>query len=266
MIDQLWSDQRGTIGLGLERESSCLQAVLAWSWGSVASWPPLAATTFLTGPELAYWDRLVFPGRRLSYLLGRDAAKQAVAAFSGIADPRTFEVAAGVFHQPVVRGASFLPIGVSIAHCDAVACAVAFPDEHPMAIDVEPVNDHRAAVMERELTSREIRALEAIGCGAIVARVVGWTAKEALSKALRCGLTCPCSLLAVARVVAAEGRVAGEFENFGQYRFESWIRQGLVLTLVLPRRTRLVVQPAGALQAAPTRLAPVLRLHEQGAV
>lgn len=257
MINPLWSDQRGTIDLGLERDSGCLQAVLAWSRGTVASWPPLAATTFLTGSELAYWHTLVFPGRRLSYLLGRDAAKQAIAAFTGIADPRMFEVAAGVFHQPVVRGASFYPIGVSITHCDTIACAVAFPDEHPMGIDVEPVNDHRAAVMERELAAREISALAAIGCGAIVARVVGWTAKEALSKALRCGLTCPYSLLAVTRVIATEGRVAGEFENFGQYRFESWIRHDLVLTVVLPRRTRLIVQPASAPQAAPAGLTPV---------
>ncbi|MBV8338075.1 MAG: 4'-phosphopantetheinyl transferase superfamily protein, partial [Alphaproteobacteria bacterium] len=209
----------------------------------MASWPTLTATTFLTASELAYWQSLAFPGRRLSYLLGRDAAKQAVAALTGITDPRTFEVAAGVFHQPVVRGASFHPIGVSITHCNTVACAVAFPDEHPMAIDVEPVDAHRAAVMERELAACEIRALEAIGCGAIVARAVCWTAKEALSKALRCGLTCPCSLLAITRVLAAEGRVAGEFENFGQYRFESSIRHDLVLTLVLPRRTRLIVQP-----------------------
>jgi 4'-phosphopantetheinyl transferase len=130
---------------------------------------------------------------------------------------------------------------VSITHCDTVACAVAFPDEHPMAIDVEQVDAHRAAVMERELATREIQALEAAGCGAILARAVGWTAKEALSKVLRCGLTCPSSLLTTRSVTAGEGRVFGEFENFAQYRFESWIRPGLVLTLVLPRRTRLIV-------------------------
>lgn len=242
-IDALGREPRGTIDLGLERESGGFRAVLAWSRCVVASGLQATASAVLAGEELEYWEGLEFPVRKSSYLMGRDAAKQAIAVFAGVSDLKTFEVVAGVFNQPVVRGAGF-PVGVSISHSETLACAIAFPEEHPMAVDMEPVDAHRAAIMERELAGLEIRALEEAGCGAVAARVVGWTAKEALSKVLRCGLMCPYSLLTVARVAGGEGRVSGEFENFGQYRFESWVRPEFVLTLVLPRRTRLIVRPA----------------------
>ncbi len=254
LIDALWLQQRGTIDLGLERASGCLRAVFALSRDAAGFAPD--PSVILAGSELEYWRSVQSPVRKRSYLTGRDAAKQAITAYAGITDPRTLEVVSGVFNQPIVRGANLHSIGVSITHSESVACAIAFPEEHPMGVDVESIDAGRAAIMERELAGTEIRTIEGSGCGSIIARVVGWTAKEALSKVLRCGLTCPYSLLTVTRVARFEGRLTGEFESFGQYRFESWVCGELVLTMVLPRRTRLTVRPASAFPASSPYFAP----------
>ena len=239
MLNRVYSEPRGTIELVLQRDSGQSWATLGWSWGSLTVPFAFAPETVLANSELTYWRTLAFPRRKNAYLLGRDAGKQAVGRLVGIEDLPAFEIRSGVFNQPVVRGTGPDPIGVSISHCDAMACAVAFPDEHPMGIDVEEIEPRRAAIMERELLPSEILQLEAGGLSPAAARATGWTAKEALSKALRCGMTCPFSLLAIAWAAPLSDYIEGEFKNFGQYRFQSWTRNDLVLTIVLPKRTQL---------------------------
>ena len=66
-----------------------------------------------------------------------------------------------------------------------------------------------------------------------------WTAKEALSKALRCGLTCPVELLATEGAAFRGDAVTGRFRNFGQYRFESVLAGPFAFSIVLPRSSSL---------------------------
>ena len=191
------------------------------------------------GPiERRTFDAFEYERRRTSYLLGRCAAKAALSALAapvGV-EAHTLDVVAGCFQQPVIRGAWPLPLGVSISHAMTVAYAVAFPDEHPMAIDVEEIDAARAEVMKTQLTPREIDALRTLG-DSVTLTVVAWTAKEALSKALRCGMTVPFDLLEVHQLCGESDTFTGTFPSFAQYRFESRVRDGAVVTLVLPKKT-----------------------------
>ena len=77
-------------------------------------------------------------------------------------------------------------------------------------------------------------------CGSTdLAATVVWTAKEALSKALRCGMTCPYELLEICGLEQRDGFFLGRFKNFGQYQFQSWQRGNTVVTIVLPKKTEL---------------------------
>lgn len=199
---------------------------------------------FLHPRELETFRKLKVERRQTSYLLGRCAAKLALEEWVG---PRFVAssccIASGIFSQPVVHGAGLQPLGVSISHSERFACALAFPEEHPMAVDVEEVDPERTPTMRSQIGDNEA-ALANAACGGIdLAATVLWTAKEALSKVLRCGMTCPYVLLEISEIGAADGSFAGHFRNFAQYRFCSWQRGKSVVTFVLPKRTEIAFSP-----------------------
>jgi 4'-phosphopantetheinyl transferase len=241
---------RPVISITLTREERVYAATLAWATGD--DYPALRdrCETFLHPRELDYFLTLPTERRRRSYLLGRHAAKQALTARAGMDDSTGIEIVAGVFQQPIVRPGLPEPIGITITHSGRLACAVAFPEQHPMAIDVEDEDPDRTATMASQILPEEFdRARAAWQPGAPHAMRI-WTAKEALSKVLRCGLTVPFPLLAVTNLVQAQGSVGGEFEHFRQYRFETWQIGPTVMTLVVPRLSRMHLDLAPLTAAA----------------
>ncbi|HWE36344.1 MAG TPA: 4'-phosphopantetheinyl transferase superfamily protein [Isosphaeraceae bacterium] len=195
---------------------------------------------FLNSKELDEYRALSADRRRRSWLLGRFAAKRAAAAYLGAVDLRAMAVARGLFGQPLLRVAEADAPGLSISHAGALAVAVAHPAGHPLAVDYEEIRPGQADAIASQLTPRENA-----WAGRDHPRLtVLWTAKEALSKALRCGLTAPFRLFETAELSDdTPGRVAGRFENFTQYRFVSTVSADSVLTLVLPLRTELAGAP-----------------------
>jgi len=239
----IWSFSTETsLTLGLCREDGVSRGGLAWV--PAARFSDLAAEreAFLSSVELGTYGALEFPKRRTSYLLGRYAAKRALCRMTGERDGRVFDIYPGVFHQPIVRACEGIGSAVSISHNDAGAWALAFPEGHPMGLDAEPIVASRVEVMKSQILERELQAAahlvehEAKACALI------WTAKEALSKALRCGMMCPFELMDVEHLSVGRGVVEGRFRNFGQYRFQSWFVEGLVLSIVLPWRTELALE------------------------
>jgi 4'-phosphopantetheinyl transferase len=65
-----------------------------------------------------------------------------------------------------------------------------------------------------------------------------WSLKEALSKALRCGLTVPFCLLEVSSLVRLPGGVRARFENFSQYEGFAFCAAPFSLALVMPHTVR----------------------------
>jgi 4'-phosphopantetheinyl transferase len=190
---------------------------------------------FLDPVESGEYRALAVDRRRRSWLLGRFAAKRAAAAYLGASDLRAMVVTRGVFGQPLLRVAEADAPGLSISHAGALAVAVAHPVGHPLAVDYEEIRPSQADAIASQLTPRELA-----WAGHDHPRLTAlWTAKEALSKALRCGLTTPFRLFETIELVDATGRVTGRFENFTQYRFVSKVAADSVLTLVLPLRTEL---------------------------
>ncbi|MEY4484857.1 MAG: hypothetical protein RL693_2309, partial [Verrucomicrobiota bacterium] len=178
---------------------------------------------------------------RISYLLGRYTAKSALDKCIGPEfEPFRALIKSGVFCQPVVHCHVLSPLGVSISHSDRLVCSLAYPEEHPMAIDVEEIDEARTKVMLTQIGEVEGILAKAVCPSINVAATVVWTAKEALSKALRCGMTCPYELLEVCEVEACDGNYTGRFKNFGQYKFQSMRRGDSIITIVLPKKTEML--------------------------
>lgn len=243
------------IAVTYSRRDSTYRAALAWvpqeKYDSLAQHD----AAFLHPNELSYFRALSFDRRRRSYLLGRCAAKQALMEHCSLVSPTEVEIASGVFQHPVVRPGLNEPTGVSISHSERVACALAYHEMHPASIDVEDAAPDREAVMRTQILPRELERAATAWNGEPHHAAVIWTAKEALSKALRCGMTCPYELLAVTDLQPGRLMLGGRFENFSQYSFQAWIMGHTVLSIVFPRNSVMTADMAPMINAVSLRRA-----------
>ena len=194
------------------------------------------APMFLAESELAYFTGLEHDRRRRSYLLGRCAAKLALQQSLAEPDLRALEIGSGVFGQPLVLHASRATPGVTISHSVDLAVAFAFPAGHPMGVDLERIDPERLDTI-RSVMSRRERAW-ADHSDPVTLSTLVWTAKEALSKVLLCGLMSPWAILSVGELQPRGARVwEGRFENFAQYKFFSWASRFYLMSVVLPKNS-----------------------------
>jgi len=211
------------------------QAVLALA-SAPLDWLDAHRGGFLHPDEAALLTDRLHARRRHGLLIGRYAAKCALAALKPDLDPRDLAIRPGVLEQPVLSGAGVENLGISLSHAGPVAVAVVFPEACPMGIDLERIQPANVALLARQTTAVERRHLAARLDAPEAERLTRlWCLKEALSKALRCGLTVPLELLAVGSVVAEPPGLGVTFANFAQYRGLSLGAGDLAAALVLPR-------------------------------
>ena len=191
--------------------------------------------------EAAHFRNLIAEKRKLSYLLGRCVVKFAVSKFLYETNLAEIEIAFGTFEQPIVKHLSADVPEVTLSHCDNIATAIAVQQGHIMGIDVEGVDFAKTHVFRSQITDAEAEKAEQSFDDARIGYHLIWTAKEALSKALKCGLTVPFSILQVETIRPADntnGYVL-TYKNFAQYKCLSWEIDNFLLSITLPQKTRL---------------------------
>lgn len=189
--------------------------------------------------EIGHFKKLKYMKRKLSYFMGRYAAKKAVSTFLSGDKLKDIEIISTILGNPVVRCAKDIVPSVSISHNNNYAVALAYPDKHPMAIDIELIDESKVETIKSQVTEAEERLFEETSLTEAVYYTVLWTIKEALSKFILCGLTIPFDLLEINRIEIEEERIVTLFKNFGQYKACSYILDGQVVSVVLPRKTEL---------------------------
>ena len=226
--------------LALHRKDLVTEAVLAWV--HIAQYTTLhhMCRDILHPHELAQYEKFIAPRRQTSFLLGRYVAKQALAVLLHEPVYTNIEIAPGVFTQPIVKYPTPEPVGVSITHAGDLACALAFPQIHPMAIDVEWLEAKNLEAMKSQILPEELHSEALPQLPELVRCTVIWTAKEALSKVLKCGMMCPFSILETVELRQDAACYVGYFRHFGQYKFHAWVLQNHVMTIVLPKWTTMV--------------------------
>ena len=217
-----------------------------FAWVHTTAYAALHQTcrSILHPHELAQYERLTAPRRQTSFLLGRYVAKQALAVLLRESVYTNIEIVPGVFTQPIVKFPTPEPVGVSITHAGELACALAFPQMHPIAIDVERLDTSNIEAMQSQMLPEELRPEALPQLSELVRCSVLWTAKEALSKVLQCGMMCPFTLLETVALRQDAAWYVGYFRHFGQYKFHAWVLQDHVITIVLPKWTTMVVDLA----------------------
>ena len=190
--------------------------------------------------EMVQWQSMGSERRRMGYLVGRYAAKRAAGRYLRTEALEAVEVANGVFQQPILRFPARDIPHVTLCHTERLALAVAHEPDHVLGIDAEPLDDTRAHVLRPILSGSERALLGGLALSELNALFLLWTAKEALSKALRCGLTVPLGVLETDSMAwTGAGDLRCTFTSFPQYQGRCALARGHAVALVLPKETQL---------------------------
>jgi 4'-phosphopantetheinyl transferase len=176
--------------------------------------------------------------RKVSFILGRYCAKKAIASLYNINHLSEIHIDSGIFSQPIIKSPNIPNMRVSISHEGLSAVALAYPEEHPMGIDIESIDERKTFAIKEHLTTHEQQLSKGLNCEETLFHTILWTAKEGLSKVLKTGLTTSLTILEVHTLELYNGKYfRGTFTNFFQYQTISTIYNNKVITMLLPRRT-----------------------------
>jgi phosphopantetheinyl transferase (holo-ACP synthase) len=232
-----------------------LAAPVWFASASSADLKELPADSFLTPAESARAGAFKFGQPRENFTLGRLAGKLALAAAVGASRPltpalslsggeggelvrrlRAFEIGNGERGEPVVRAGDCKSpaLAVSLSHVNGFGVAVAFPVGQQVGLDLELIDARRAETVRKgvPLSAEEETWLKATDLPEATALLLLWTAREALGKALSCGLACKWETLALRAIgPAGDGVFSGRFLHQPQFRCWGWVGPEAVMSL-----------------------------------
>jgi len=171
--------------------------------------------------------------RKESYYGGRVSGKIAVSDFTKLKF-QEFQIDNGVFNQPVIQCLTKKNCQVSISHANHASASIAFDEKHPLGIDIESVDQKNSITIVEYLTVGE-KAF----CVNDNIPLIFWTAKEALSKVLKTGLTIPLHLLEIKSFRIVDSFYVITFVNFAQYKVISFFFQDTILSIAYPSTSQL---------------------------
>jgi len=196
----------------------------------------LVNTTALHAQEQAHLGTLKHDRRRQSYLLGRIAAKLALGTI--VQQPaNSIFIDRGIFEFPVAKYIGQQNVQVAISHCGDIGISLAYPEAHPMAVDIERVNEGRGDVIKNQLTDSEIAMVGQVALQPHEAYTLLWTVKEALSKIFKTGLMMDLKVMEVKELQHKGSHWESFFTHCGQYKAHSRIIGEHAITVVLPKFT-----------------------------
>jgi len=188
--------------------------------------------------ERNYYDTLKFEKRMRSYLIGRFAAKQAVAALTGEEKLENINIQAGIFTQPIISSAKG-NLQVSITHCEGYGAALAFPEAHPMGIDFEKIDVKKRRVFESQITKAEEESIDLLSIPLDTALTLLWSAKEALSKVLKTGFTTSFKVFEVSKIELYDDYCMCLYKNFTQYKAITFTVGSYICAITCPLKTEM---------------------------
>ena len=205
--------------------------------------PPQGIVDFLTETENKQYISYEFKKRKDDFLLGRFCAKQALSKFSGDPAFLNFEITNGIFNQPVIRSSRVEPLSLSLSHSNGQSFALVCDLVNPICIDCESIQEiaikpivATLGPVEKELPNSLSERFDS----AIVPIVI-WTLREALGKALNCGLSVKNGILEVASLSSlSKSILMAEYLNFSHFRGISFATKAMIFSLSVPKELEIV--------------------------
>lgn len=193
------------------------------------------AANFLHPIEKKRFDEMQYPLRQHSYLLGRSSAKLALTHNNPLVKANEINISSGVIGFPYVSAPDTLRSSISISHGGDVGVSLAFPLGGVMSVDIEEVNLDRIETIQSELTNKEKLLLAGLTIPTPIACTLAWTAKEGMTKALRCGMLLDLKLVEITAIKKERNYYKISIENFGFLEVISFKIDNYCYSIVYPR-------------------------------
>ena len=190
--------------------------------------------------ELLFLNSLKFEKRKKTFLLGRFAAKLSLSNLFQSNELKSINIISGIFGNPVAQTNISNSADISISHCKNFTVAVAFPSFYILGIDIEAIKKNN--VIKKYITNLEWKSLTSFfhSLEEKTLLTIIWTAKESLSKALKCGLNISFKLLEIKNItLISENHFSCDYVNFPQYKCEFFVASNHIVSIVLPNITSL---------------------------
>lgn len=178
--------------------------------------------------------------RKNSFLHGRYVAKTAVSNLIGC-DLKEISIGIGIFNYPIVEINRNKKYNVSLSHCRSIGAAIAFEEDIIIGIDIEEIKLGFESRVYNSLVENEKLLISKNKCLEIESSAVIWTAKEALSKAIKTGLTVPLGILEVKEITYKENYYICTFRNFSQYKAISIATNRYACSIVIPKQLEIEI-------------------------
>lgn len=195
--------------------------------------------SYLHPSEKIHYNSLKYKKRSDTYLMGRLVAKRAIASITHENKLSNIILKSGIFGQPIISN-NYQSIQISITHSKTICAALAFPESHPMGIDIEYINSHNLDILKYQLTNNENNLLNSFPVDFNTGITLLWTVKESLAKILKTGILLPLDLLEISTVKKLNNMsTLSLYKNFIQYKSISFIQYPYVCSLTFPANTNL---------------------------
>lgn len=198
----------------------------------------IEASSMLHQDEMKYYETLKYDKRKTSYLLGRISAKKAVSeVLQKEVALNSFSIEPGVFQFPVVKHLKSQNTQVTISHCNTIGIGLAFPEEHPLGVDIEKIDKGRINVMKSIVSNEEFNKIYSYSLTELIGTTLVWSIKEALSKILKTGLTTDFKIFEIKTLQKQGSEYISTFKYFTQYKVVSHQVGDYMCSIVLPKNT-----------------------------
>ncbi len=190
-----------------------------------------------------------FPQRRDSFTIGRLAAKLALECHLDDVSPNDVAIGSGVFHQPIIMGASVrcCELGVSISHSDQICVAVIHHKGHPIGVDVENLAEADVVPVLSDVNARLRQHFFKLSLNEYEAASILWVGRESLGKVLTTGMTVPPKLYEPSSVSEVGAGFKLSYKTFTQYQTQVMAIDKAWLAMTFPAQTKIDFGWLGAL-------------------
>jgi len=192
------------------------------------------ASSYLSEEEYQYYGQRKNPKRKREVFWSRIMAKLAVKDIAHLPEEEmeSIHISKGHMQNPLVKG-THGQYQVSITHCPDYAGAVAYPEELLIGLDMEAIQPDKQEGIYEILTDRERRMCPEHMERELYAMVL-WTAKEALVKCLKLGLSVSFEIMQVSGLQKADPGFRSSFRYFPGLEAYTAVEEDIVYTIVYP--------------------------------
>lgn len=235
-------NNRYDIALHSQHDGSVIKNSLSYVVGSLEQLKA-EMDSYLHPKEKTYYATLQYPLRQKSYLLGKLCSKSALLHIYPDLQASTIEVAHGVFGFPYIATPDSIRYNITTSHSNDTGIAIAFSPSEIMGVDIEELSEARVETIRSELTANERRLVDGLNIDPVVANVMAWAIKEALSKVLRIGMLIDFKLLEIAEIKATENYFVASFVNFTIFKAIAFKIANNGCALVFPQPRTITISP-----------------------